>query len=61
MPIISICDGCGKQLPILGKNTLFGKKIKYRVFCDDCMDSIENYAIRKYKIKVEGKNESWKI
>jgi hypothetical protein len=60
MPIINICDGCGKRLQVLGKNTLIGKRLTYGVFCDDCFKSIEDFAIRKYKINVEVKDEGWK-
>ena len=57
MPIISLCDGCGIKLGVFGKNTLSGQRLKYRVFCNSCIKAIENYAIRKYKIKIEEDHE----
>lgn len=57
MPIISLCDGCGVKLGDFGRNTLTGRRLKYGIFCNNCIKSIEDYAIKKYNIKVEEKNE----
>ena len=57
MPIISICDGCGKKLGVLTRNTMNGKKLRSGIFCDVCFESVEDFAIKKYKIQIEAKNE----
>jgi len=55
MPIVNICDGCGKRIEksILLNQILGFRKQGMAVFCDSCMQVLEDFAIRRFNLSKE--------